>query len=139
MSMESWRCRSTVQDQIWAEDINWGVLSKWRVLKPKETETWRSEGKPHLCLLTHAASQPSEPPVLSMTFLSLLFLCTCYSLLLCLSSLPLPWLLLLLQDSIQVPRILPSFPLSSHQLCICCPLVRWSYNISGLIIPYIYL
>lgn len=32
-----------------------GCLSKWRVLKPKETETWRSEGKPHLCLLTHTA------------------------------------------------------------------------------------
>lgn len=36
--MESWLHRSKVQEQVWAEEVNWGVISKWRVTEAKGYE-----------------------------------------------------------------------------------------------------
>lgn len=110
ISIESWRCRSKVQDQVWAKYLNWGVISKWKYWSQrrievghKDMEEWGAASflptYPHPLLYIHLNYQFSLWPGLTLLF-------PCHHLFLS--------FIFLLQDLMQVPIILWTFPLSSH-------------------------
>lgn len=151
--MQSWRGRTEVQEQVWAEDRDWGVLSEWRVLKPREDMRLTTEAR------------ESERSLVSTYLLAPLARSTAHTLLTHPSALqnyqfspgrsssfvswhiPFP-------PGMAFPRLFLSsyffrvqlganysakLSLVSPLVTCLLPLMRWSYNISGLITPYTYL
>lgn len=79
ISIESWRCRSKVQDQVWAKYLNWGVISKWKYWSQrrievghKDMEEWGAASflptYPHPLLCIHLNYQFSLWPGLTLLF-----------------------------------------------------------------------